>query len=263
MRLWSGLALALTAVALAACTTTTNVGLGGTEGSGVMKTESRPLSAFASVNLSTGGTLEVTQGDQLALTIEAEDNLLPLLTSDVKENRLTLGTIPNTTFRATKAITYRLSVITLEQLTISGSGTAKIATLNAPTFNFELGGSGTLMLGTLTGNTQLVLNIGGSGNARIDALKGQTIAINLKGSGNVTLKGEASDQQLSIEGSGTYDGEGLVSLNAQVYVAGDGDATLNVRDRLEVESLGSGDVLYVGNPTVSRTITGSGGVRQK
>lgn len=263
MRVWLGLGLAIIALTFGGCNTTTNTGSSETVGSGVLNTETRTITEFASIELATSGVLEITQGDQVALTIEAEDNLLSLLTSEVKEKRLTLGTTPNVSFRPTKAITYRLSVIALEQITISGSGAVKIGTLNAPAFNLELNGSGTLALGVLTGNMQLVFNIGGSGSAQIDAFTGQNVTINLKGEGNVTLKGEVSHQQVSVEGTGRYDGEGLASRTAQVRIAGDGDVSLNVSDQLDVEVSGSGDVWYVGNPTVTRNITGSGNVQQK
>src|SRR5262245_28969601 len=86
-------------------------GLGGVvNGSGQVRTESRTVQNFKAVELSGIGTLVITQGNTEALTIEAEDNILPVLTSDVRAGQLTLGTRNNTHIRPTKPIRYTLTV---------------------------------------------------------------------------------------------------------------------------------------------------------
>ena len=76
------------------------------KGSGRVQTESRTVQGFTEVDLAGQGSLTITQGADEALTIEAEDNLLPVLTSDVQHGRLVLGTKDNTIIRATKPIRY-------------------------------------------------------------------------------------------------------------------------------------------------------------
>lgn len=54
-------------------------------GSGNAITESRDAAGFNEIALSGIGSGIVTQGDAEALTIEAEDNLLPPIGSEVRE----------------------------------------------------------------------------------------------------------------------------------------------------------------------------------
>jgi hypothetical protein len=54
-------------------------------GSGNVITESRDVAGFNEIALGGIGTGIVTQGDEEALTIEAEDNLLPPIGSEVRE----------------------------------------------------------------------------------------------------------------------------------------------------------------------------------
>lgn len=69
-------AAAVTCLALGACD---ELGVG-TRGSGTVITESRDLSDFNEVVLQGSGEVVVTVDGTEALTIEAEDNIMPLLT---------------------------------------------------------------------------------------------------------------------------------------------------------------------------------------
>jgi hypothetical protein len=82
------LVTALGIVSLAACE---RVGRG-LPGSGTLKSEKRDVVGFTEVAISGEGELTLSQTGQESLTIEAEDNLLPLLTSTVAHGCLTLGT---------------------------------------------------------------------------------------------------------------------------------------------------------------------------
>ncbi len=48
-----------------------------------MKTESRDVPGFTRLALGTIGELTLVQGEEESLVIEAEDNILPLITSEV------------------------------------------------------------------------------------------------------------------------------------------------------------------------------------
>src|SRR3954452_19692731 len=69
---------------------------GSVQGSGNLRTETRSVSGFTAVDLSEQGHLVIEQNGTEGLTITAEDNILPLLTSNVSGDRLVLGTKPLT-----------------------------------------------------------------------------------------------------------------------------------------------------------------------
>jgi hypothetical protein len=67
---------------------------------------------FTKVELSGTGELPIEKTGTESLTISAEDNILPRLTSKVSGDALILGTKPNTTIVTTKPITYSFTVRT-------------------------------------------------------------------------------------------------------------------------------------------------------
>lgn len=191
-------------------------------GSGNVKTEQRTVSGFNEVELTGSGNLTIQQTGTEALTIEAEDNLLPLLTSDVAGGKLTLGAKPNTSYSPTKGVTYRLTVKDLRAVGVSSSGSVEGV-------NLKLG----------------------------------DLRIRISGSGNVRLAGTADTQNIDISGSGNYNGEGLDSRDVVIVVSSSGNATVKANGKLDARVSGSGEVIYIGNPTVTQNVTGSGKVLKR
>lgn len=67
-------------------------GCAGGQGSGNVTNETRDVSSFSEVALHGTGNLTIKQTGSESLTIEAEDNVLPHIQTDVKNNRLTIET---------------------------------------------------------------------------------------------------------------------------------------------------------------------------
>ena len=75
-----------------------------TIGSSKMATETRMVSGFQSVSIPSSGRVTIEQSGKESLIITAEDNILPLLTVEVKDGQLTLGMKPNSNISSTKEI---------------------------------------------------------------------------------------------------------------------------------------------------------------
>jgi hypothetical protein len=209
-------------------------------GSGKIATETRTVSNFNQVSLLGSGDLTIQSGEHESLTIEAEDNILPLIRSEVKGSRLELGFKPNTSVDHSRPIHFTLVVKNLTAVTLEGSGNVTNSSLNTD---------------------HLDLSILGSGNMRFENLKAQALKLDLVGSGNVDVAGEVQSQQVSIPGSGSYRANDLNSQTAQVSILGSGEANLWAEKSLDIEIAGSGSVKYYGSPQVTQKITGSGNVR--
>ncbi|MBX3065050.1 MAG: DUF2807 domain-containing protein [Anaerolineae bacterium] len=257
-RILSFTAATFSLVALASC-----AGAGMITGSGVIKTEPRTVAGFSSIQLQTSGNIFIEQTGEETLTIEAEDNIIPLLTSDVANGRLVLGSRPNTSYTTTKDITYHITVKALDQVVLTGSGNINVKPINTAAFNIEINGSGNVTVDQLDGLQQLSVNIGGSGDATVTAVTTQTVTVNISGSGDVKVAGQGDSQLISVRGSGNYNGEGLTTQSAQVNIAGSGSAVINAAQTLDVLIGGSGSVSYLGSPTINQQITGSGTVNKR
>ncbi len=59
-----------------------------TRGSGIMATETREVSGYDAIEIEGYGNLIITQGETESLEIEAEDNILPHITTKVRNGTL-------------------------------------------------------------------------------------------------------------------------------------------------------------------------------
>jgi hypothetical protein len=232
------LAAALLALGLAACGYDLGQ-VGGLQGSGNVKSESRDVHGFDRVVLAGIGTLNITQGTAEALTIHAEDNLLPKIGSVVQGGTLTLAPVSGTNLQPTKPIVYDLTVQQLRGIEVAGSGDVRASGLTTD---------------------QLLLSMSGSGTMDTSRISADTLTVQLSGSGAVTASGHAARQMVTISGSGRYVAGDLSSQQAVVGVTGSGSSAVNVSDTLTAIISGSGDVSYRGTPRVQQHITGSGSV---
>src|SRR5688572_24579099 len=98
-------------------------GLKTVEGSGNVVVEQREVSGFSAVSMSGFGELIIQQTGKESLSITADDNLLPLLTSKVQGNQLVLGA--DAILNPTQPVVYRLEVGQLNSIGLSGSGTVR------------------------------------------------------------------------------------------------------------------------------------------
>jgi hypothetical protein len=209
------------------------------KGSGTIVTEERSVAEFDHVSVGGSGHLTIVQGDQEALTITADDNLLEMIESSVSGQRLRIGPA-NVSLRPTQQILYTLHVKDLRQLDLSGSLSAVIDALTTES---------------------ITLRISGSGKIEIPQLATRQCDSQISGSGRVELAGEADSLRLHVSGSGDYLAGDLLSKMAEIRISGSGDATLWVSERLDASISGSGTVSYFGNPSTSQSVSGSGKIR--
>ena len=82
----------------------------------------------------------------------------------------------------------------------------------------------------------------------------------ISGSGSVELSGSADRTKISIAGSGDMNGKRFKTGDANVTIAGSGNANLGADKSISANIVGSGNVNYTGNATVSSHTIGSGRV---
>ena len=223
-----------------ACASLPVLTLNVTRGSGKVISEPRDVKDFQSVTLSGSGDLIITQGDSEALRIEAEDNLMPLIESDVRAGTLYLGFKPNSGSITTNVpVKYYLSVKNLFGVDLEGSGSVSADNLKA-------------------GNMAIILT--GSGSVDIKVLTADTLKVTISGSGNTRLAGMVGHQTVELDGSGTYDASSLDTQQATAILTGSGNMTIWAKDSLNITISGSGNVNYYGKPTVNQIVSGTGNI---
>lgn len=186
-------------------------------GSGNKKTESRQVSGFSEIVINNVGTLTITQTTNESLTIEADDNILPLLTSEVSGNRLILGTKPNTSFSTNNPINYNLTVKDLSVIEASGAAGIIAKNINTPKLTAVFSGSGDVKI---SGTAQRQdLNIKGSASYKAFELASKEAYVIIKGSGSAFVN-VSNVLDVKISGSGSVKYEGNPTISKKITGAG-------------------------------------------
>jgi hypothetical protein len=212
-------------------------------GSGRVTSETRAVVGIARVALEGMGEVVIQEGAAASLTIEAEDNILPLITSAVAGGTLRLGFERATwrdTIRPTEPIRFVLTVRALEAFELSGSGSLYASSLHTD---------------------DLTLHITGAGDVTIEQLESSRLVVRIDGASDVNLAGTVGEQVVEISGDGQYQAGDLDSQATTVTISGSGDVVVWARSELSMNISGSGTVSYWGDPTVSRRdISGAGDI---
>jgi len=228
--------LILSLVVLSACNFTV------ANGSGKVISQDRQVSGFSRVSLSGIGQMIITQGNTESLTIDAEDNVLPMITTNVVGDTLHID-FKNDNFQVnvipTKPIIYHLAVKTLNGIQLSGAGSVDMSNLTTDNLSVSSSGAGSVHLRTITA---------------------QSITSEISGVGGCDLSGKVTSQSINISGSGSYNAPDLESQTATVVISGAGGATVWAKSSLNVTISGAGSVNYYDNPLITRTISGIGSI---
>lgn len=208
-----------------------------TKGSGNVISEQRDLPPFNEISLRGTGNLILTQGDNQFVEIITDDNIMPLITTEVKRRKLVINTKGNIV-RSTE-LTFDITIPKINGIYVSGSG-------------------------SIEGNEiirceDIDIKVSGSGKVNL-LLNAEDIDSRISGSGKIKLEGNAEELKIKISGSGNLDAKNLSCEDVSVKISGSGDCSVNAALNLDVSVSGSGNIYYSGNPDISTSISGSGSV---
>jgi hypothetical protein len=254
--------LTMTVVLFAAAIMTgCNVNLG-TQGSGNVISETRNVSGFNQVDVSGVGTLIIEQGETESLTIEGDDNILPLIVSEVRGEQLVLGTKPNTFITKITKLEYHLTVKSLNAVSVSGATKAQSASLTAETFKAEASGASNIAIEKLeTSNT--TLNASGASKITINALS--TDKLNATGSGGsaITVTGKAESQTVRADGGSNYDAPTLISSDVTIDLNGGSRGNVTANKSLNLKASGGSLLTYGGEAELTQDVSGGSNVTKR
>ena len=267
-------------------------------GSGRIVEETRDVHSYSQVVFSAPGELTIDQNGHEGLAIEADDNLLGYIKTSVQGNVLYIEVKPDIIqLLPSRPIRYSLDADSLTRVSLNGSGDIHADKLIASDLDFNLNGSGRVLIEDaksestrldlngsgqyefgrlITGKFTVSLNgsgdiamdkalvkkadvmMDGSGSLKATDLIAEALDMRINGSGGSSLKGEVNHQSVTIYGSGNYDASDLQSHITSVKMFGSGDSNVWVTDELSITIAGSGDISYRGQPVITTAITGSG-----
>jgi hypothetical protein len=206
--------------------------------------ETRDVKDFTKVSFGVAGNLYINIGPEFKVVLQGEKKDLEDIITDVSGGKLVIKK-ENWRFNMNEKITAYVTMPELKGLGVSGSGKAEIKdAIKVEDLDLSVSGSGKIYTNDVT-VTNLGCSISGSG----DIIPG--------GNGN------AAKAEISISGSGNFDGGSFKIGSAEIHISGSGNCSCYVSESLRASVSGSGDVTYGGNPKVDAHVSGSGKVRSK
>ena len=181
-----------------------------------MATESREVSEFDEIAVFGSGEVVVDVTGTESLSIEAEDNIMPLLTTEVRNGVLELEVEGNVS--PTRDITYTVTAATLTGVSIAGSGDVTATGVESDEFGVEIAGSGDVSpAGTAAA---LSVEIAGSGRFQGEDLVVATATIDVAGSGDAVVNA-TEKLDIDIAGSGNVEYIGHPTVTQSVSGSGE------------------------------------------
>ena len=206
------------------------------KGSGTAKTDSRPVSDVQKVSVHGVGTLIVEVGATESLTIEADDNILPLI--EVKQSGGTwqIGPARGVSVEPRTPIRYRLRVKNLQSLGLSGATRAELKPLpNVAAFDLALSGAT---------------------SAQFDRLETDTLKVDASGASRIDINaGNVKQQTIDLSGASRYRAFPLKSESATIRGSGTSSVEVTATRELRVQASGVTSVRYKGSPAEVKSDT--------
>jgi len=213
----------------------------GERGSGNVISQTREVSGFDKVSVEYPAQVFIKQGNSESLKIEAEDNLLPNLKTQVRNGKL--------------EIFYRRE----GDKHVNPTKPVKITIVVKDLADVEFTSAGELTIEKLE-TDNLDVSLSGAGNVNLDDVQVKGLQVSLSGAGSMAASGVADDLDMTISGFGDFEGADLHSQDARVSISGAGSATVWVDNDLNAQISGAGSISYYGSASVTRQISGVGGV---
>ena len=205
------------------------------EGSGNQTTDTRNVGPFNSITVETAADLTVTQGSPQNLEVTADDNIQPIITTEVSNDVLVIAETECYTGRDGVQVAATIPTVNTLKTTSSGNITGSGLSLQNP--ELETTASGKITLTDITATA---------------------VTVNVSASGGTTVTGTASSLTAKTSASGNITADACAVQTADVTTSGSGNIKVNATDTLKVTISGSGNVYYTGSPTIEQHITGSG-----
>ena len=189
-------------------------------GSGKIIIETRELGEFDAIELRVAADVHVKIGKPTPLKVEGDDNILPLIKTEVRDGRLVISS--DAKFRSKHGVDFKVTVASLKAVEIQGAGDMHVHGLDNKSFSVDVSGAGDVHVNGKT--EQLAVDICGAGDVLAFGLEARAASVSIKGAG---------DAKVSV----------AKSLN--VVIVGAGDVHYKVDPKVHKVISGSGDVKRV------------------
>lgn len=212
------------------------------DGSGKIVTEKKQVENFEGVSAGNAIEVQVRIGSPASVEIEADDNLMKLVETNVSNGVLRVHLRNN----------YSIS-----------NGHVK-AFVTVPQLNYveSTGAANVDVLDEIKNAEKITLHASGAAeiNAKVDA---PYVKIESSGAATVKASGKTRDLDADASGGANIHAEELMSENAHAEASGAGNVHVYASVKLDAKASGAGNVLYKGGASVHADESGAGNVKKE
>lgn len=209
----------------------------GIQGNRNVVTENRKVTAeFTAIKVSQGIQVYLTQGNDVDISVEADENIIDLLVTEVEGNVLKIYFDKNVS-RA-KARNVYLTADKITSIKVSSGSRVK--------------GEGVIRAKNIT-----LKSTSGSG-IRLE-LNASKVTCNVSSGADVRLTGTTEYFNGDASSGAHIDADGLISKEAKADVSSGAGISLHASEELDAHASSGGSISYEGNPTVLNRSKSSGG----
>ncbi|MDD4553710.1 MAG: DUF2807 domain-containing protein [Bacteroidales bacterium] len=212
----------------------------GVRGNGDVKKESRKISSFNGIEVSGAFKVFLKQGSTEELVVETDENILPLVKTEVYGSTLKIETKKPISHVSTLKV--YITFKDLNKLDLSGAvDIISEGMLNIPELNFDASGAS---------DTKLDLTI-------------RKLHIDCSGASKIRLNGTAGDVEMDLSGASDILAYDMVAETYDIEISGAGEAQINVTKKIAAEISGAGTVKYKGSPSeIDQNVSGAGSIKK-
>jgi hypothetical protein len=210
-------------------------------GNHIVTKSERVAGSFSGIKVSSGIDVYLRQGNDEAITVEADENLHEYIMTDVKGGVLHVYTEANIRDAEKERVYVTMKVINSVE-TSSASDVVGESSVKSE---------------------QLELSASSAGDITLE-IYAKEILTDISSSGNITLSGETEKLKAELSSAGDLKAYNLKAKEADVSVSSAGDAEINVSERITANASSAGDIYYKGDPKyVDAHSSSAGGVHKR
>jgi len=208
------------------------------KGNGIVEKDNRRVTSdFTVISVSEGLDAYVNQGSDFEIVVEADENIIDLIGTDIKNGSLRIHAIENIG-RATKKVYVTLPVITA----LETSSGAELSTKNAiEAENIDLSASS-------------------GSNLQIEELRAENVSTDSSSGAHIKVSGEAQALNSNASSGSGIKAENLITAKCRANASSGAEITVNVTESLLAEASSGGNIRYTGNAKIEQKRSSSGSV---
>ncbi len=209
----------------------------GISGNGNVEEESRDVSGFTGVHASTGIDVFLSEGNGFDVKVEADENLMEVILTELNGNMLVIKT-DRVNIRNAKSKKVYVTLPELKELKISSAGDCKGMT----PFKCD----------------DLRISISSAGDLKLD-VEAERIDIDISSSGDATLTGHTGVLDARLSSAGDLHAFDLIAETASVDVSSAGDARVHATDEISMNASSAGNIYHKGGAEIVHSRSSSAG----